>query len=193
MPFLANVRNQIDRQGGKSPLQLWQRFPVLSWFTQELNTGISAPTGQKWHVDDLHDGLCLLGMMLGLIVFSGWCQHGLLFAVLWLSYLTLQKVCLFSLPSSHTFAPLLISGALHGLKQVGQTFLGFQWDILLLEVGFVTTLYAPWLGRGGTKAPMAWVLRWVFFKLMLMAGAVKLQSGCPTWFQLTALVGLSCV
>lgn len=75
------------------------------------------------------------------------------------------------------------------VTQVGQTFYSFQWDILLLEVGFVTTLYAPWLGRGGTKAPLAWVLRWVLFKLMLMAGVVKMQSRCPTWLRLTALVG----
>ena len=32
-----------------------------------------------------------------------------------------------------------------------------------------------------------WLLRFVCFKLMLMSGAVKIQSECPTWLGLTAL------
>ena len=117
----------------------------------------------------------------------------------------------------------------------GQVFLAFQWDELLLEVGFVAALYAPWRPRpvdpsaveGGSDRPAAaaaksggrscWsealeaeadappstaarlALRWALFKLMLMSGAVKLQSQTPgagvgtgmgagtTWEALTAL------
>jgi hypothetical protein len=79
-------------------------------------------------------------------------------------------------------------------------------DILLLEVGFVAIAYADWLGRGlparglpgpgrglsaSGKEPVAWVLRWVLFKLMLMSGVVKVQANCPTWLNLTALVSIT--
>jgi hypothetical protein len=30
------------------------------------------------------------------------------------------------------------------LYSVGQSFFSFQWDVLLLEMGFATILYAPW-------------------------------------------------
>jgi hypothetical protein len=43
-------------------------------------------------------------------------------------------------------------------------------------------------GRGyRTQGALAWAFRFVIFKLMLMSGATKLQAGCPTWQQLTAL------
>ena len=66
-----------------------------------------------------------------------------------------------------------------------QTFLSFQWDILLLEVGFLSSFAVPLLSRdfgpcGGAPAAM-WALRFTFFKLMLMAGVVKLLADCRTW------------
>lgn len=69
---------------------------------------------------------------------------------------------------------------------VGQTFLSFQWDVLLLEVGFVCVLLAA-AGRPGSETLPLWLLRFVAFKLMLMSGAVKIQADCPTWSNLTAL------
>jgi len=76
------------------------------------------------------------------------------------------------------------------LYLVGQKFLSFQWDILLLEVGFTTIWLLPAM-RSSSHAPpplpMVWVVRWILFKLMLMSGVVKLQAQCPTWLHLTAL------
>ena len=73
---------------------------------------------------------------------------------------------------------------------VGQTFLSFQWDILLLEAGFLCVWLCPALRPSSTDPPpvvVVWLLRFLAFKLMLMSGAVKIQAECPTWSQLTAL------
>ena len=81
-------------------------------------------------------------------------------------------------------------GCYLSLFAVGQTFLSFQWDILLLETGFLCVFLCP-TARPCSKSPppphAIWLLRLLAFKLMLMSGAVKIQSGCPTWHQLTAL------
>ncbi len=79
--------------------------------------------------------------------------------------------------------------------QVGGTFLSFQWDILLLEVGWLAVLWAPWLpARDARKAAgpppspaVTWLLRFLLFKLMFQSGVVKIQADCPTWKGLTAL------
>jgi predicted DCC family thiol-disulfide oxidoreductase YuxK len=79
------------------------------------------------------------------------------------------------------------------LSVAGQEFLGFQWDNLLLETGFLAIFFAPrqWLpGVTGTAPPsrlMLWLLRFLLFKLMFSSGCVKLLSQDPNWRQLTAL------
>ncbi|OWK50800.1 Lipase maturation factor 2 [Lonchura striata] len=80
------------------------------------------------------------------------------------------------------------------LYQVGQVFLYFQWDSLLLEAGFLAVLVAPLrLLRWGSPAwrphdgVTFWAVRWLLFRLMFASGVVKLSSRCPTWWGLTAL------
>jgi lipase maturation factor 1 len=76
---------------------------------------------------------------------------------------------------------------------VGQDFLWFQWDGLLLEAGFLALLIAPWrrFSRPDRDpAPSAagiWILRWLLFRLMFSSAVVKWTSGDPTWRTLTAL------
>jgi hypothetical protein len=81
------------------------------------------------------------------------------------------------------------------LYTVSRTFLSFQWDILLLEMGFLAIFYAP-LGAVWPRSPAwsvppprpaTWLLRLLVFKLMFSSGVVKLTSGDPTWWNLTAL------
>ncbi len=67
------------------------------------------------------------------------------------------------------------------LFYAGQEFMGFQWDLLLLESGFLAILLSI-----ATK-PGIWLLRWLLFRLMFLSGAVKLLSGDPTWANLSAL------
>ncbi len=89
------------------------------------------------------------------------------------------------------------------LTIAGQTLLSFQWDILLLETGFLSIFLAPWrlwprellLWPGSTipatASPVSraglLLLKFLLFKLMLMSGVVKLTSGDDSWWNLTAL------
>ena len=79
------------------------------------------------------------------------------------------------------------------LTIAGQTFLSFQWDILLLEAGFLSIFFAPpqlW-PRRGREPPVSraalFLLKLLLFKLMVMSGVVKLTSGDDCWWNLTAL------
>jgi hypothetical protein len=93
---------------------------------------------------------------------------------------------------------LLIAGLLAGectlvlwlaylsLVSVGQPFLGYQWDALLLEAGLLAILLAPWglrMGRAalGPSRVAIWLVRWLVFRLMFSSGVVKLASGDPAW------------
>jgi predicted DCC family thiol-disulfide oxidoreductase YuxK len=67
------------------------------------------------------------------------------------------------------------------LFYAGQEFMGFQWDLLLLETGFLALLLSM-----ATK-PGVLLLRWLLFRFMFLSGAVKLLSGDPTWANLSAL------
>jgi predicted DCC family thiol-disulfide oxidoreductase YuxK len=73
------------------------------------------------------------------------------------------------------------------LTIAGQTFLSFQWDILLLETGFLAIFFAPfgWRLNGGRDAPVSrvghFLLKLVLLKLMVMSGVVKLTSGDDSW------------
>src|SRR5262249_49245826 len=79
------------------------------------------------------------------------------------------------------------------LFHVCRIFLGYQWDILLLEAGFLAIFIAPLEFRPGfppTSAPpqiILWLLWWVLFRLMFWSGLAKLQTGDRTWRALTAL------
>ncbi|XP_005802101.1 lipase maturation factor 2 isoform X2 [Xiphophorus maculatus] len=79
------------------------------------------------------------------------------------------------------------------MYQVGQVFLYFQWDNLLLETGFLCILVAPLTLIRGSRTvrdhdPVTfWLIRWLLFRLMFASGVVKLTSRCPTWWGLTAL------
>jgi len=63
----------------------------------------------------------------------------------------------------------------------GQTFMTFQWDTFLLEAGFIALLLSF------ATAPGVWLLRWLLFRFMFMSGVVKLLSGDPNWWNLSAL------
>jgi hypothetical protein len=109
---------------------------------------------------------CASGVVLALLLIAGIAPPACL-ALLWLFYLSLATVC--------------------------REFLGFQWDILLLEVGVLAILFAPiqLLPRPSREKPASrtslWLLRLLLFKLMFLSGVVKLASGDPTWRSLTAL------
>jgi len=83
------------------------------------------------------------------------------------------------------------------LTVAGQVFLNFQWDVLLLETGFLSIFLAPWqvwprdlTWTPGSATPVTavpvsraglFLLKLLLFKLMLMSGVVKLTSGDDSW------------
>jgi lipase maturation factor 1 len=122
--------------------------------------------------DAFLQGLCWAGVVSGCLVFAG--------------VLTpLALICCWLLWMS--------------IVNIGQDFLCFQWDILLLEVGFLSIFMAPWRlfdwpFRKGKPAEFStphivsvWLFRWLLFRLMLESGLCKLNSGDITWSSLTAL------
>jgi lipase maturation factor 1 len=110
--------------------------------------------------------------------------------VFWIgsSDLALTLVC----AAGVLFSILLIAGILEraaliacwalylSLTTAGQDFLSFQWDILLLEAGFLAIFL-------GFSPLVVWLFRWLLFRLMLLSGAVKLLSGDSAWRALDAL------
>jgi predicted DCC family thiol-disulfide oxidoreductase YuxK len=77
------------------------------------------------------------------------------------------------------------------LTVAGQLFYQYQWDILLLEAGFMSILLAPLslrLGRPANPPPAArFLIVWLLFRFIFASGVVKLTSGDPAWADGTAL------
>lgn len=114
-------------------------------------------------VDAFCEAMLLFGIMFSLLIVCGY-RSSLLFIFNWIFYLSLVTV--------------------------GQTFMSFQWDSLLLECGFLCIFSSNLLG--GVISPhkslvFNWCYRFLAFKLMFSAGVVKVQALCPTWEQLSAL------
>jgi predicted DCC family thiol-disulfide oxidoreductase YuxK len=76
------------------------------------------------------------------------------------------------------------------IVSIGSQFMGYQWDVLLLETGLLALFLAPWRFGAARRSPSRgalWLLRLLLFKVMLQSGMVKLLSGDASWRNLTAL------
>jgi len=117
--------------------------------------------------------VCAAGVVLALLVLAGWLQGPSLIG-LWVVYLSLVST--------------------------GGVFMSFQWDILLLETGFLAIFLADWRLRSpfrdppplGISARVALVGFWLLAaKLMFFSGWVKLawagQTHPEWWPELTAM------
>lgn len=71
------------------------------------------------------------------------------------------------------------------LFYAGGPFLSFQWDLLLLETGFLAMFMVPQNQRG--SGAMRFLVKLLLFKLMFFSGYVKWMSHDPTWRSFTAL------
>jgi len=97
------------------------------------------------------------------------------------------------------FHPRLLVGPLFltfeifylSLVNVGQIFMGYQWDALLLEAGFLSIFLAPWSRHlrwpNFLSSSARWLLIWLLFRLMFSSALVKWVSGDPAWRDLSAL------
>ena len=111
-------------------------------------------------------GLCAAGTVAGGLIFLGLVQLPA-FVMAFLCYLSLAIV--------------------------GQDFLEFQWDSLLLEAGFIAIFFSPrrisagWGRRDEPSRAILWLIRWLAFRVMFMSGVVKLASGDVSWRALMAM------
>lgn len=110
--------------------------------------------------------VCFIGMMAASLAFLGFSQT-YMFLICFICYLSFVSC--------------------------GQIFLSYQWDILLLEFGFLGLFYGPfqweWIPFGAhVLHPILYGLTLLLlFKLMFLSGVVKLTNKDVTWKNLTAL------
>ena len=123
------------------------------------------PTLFSWRYSDrLLRAVCRAGMAIAATLVLGLPQLGppwvpmLAFLALWLLYMSIVNV--------------------------GQTFYGFGWEMLLLEAGFIVAF----LGSDQTPPPrtILILLAWLVFRLEFGAGMIKIRGG-REWRDLTAL------
>jgi Lipase maturation factor len=123
------------------------------------------PTLFRWRYSDrLLRAVCWTGMAIAAALVAGLPQLGppwvpmLAFLALWLLYMSIVNV--------------------------GQTFYGFGWEMLLLEAGFTVAF----LGSDQTEPPRTILLliAWLVFRLEFGAGMIKIRGGSE-WRDLTAL------
>ena len=117
------------------------------------------------HGDDILLMLCFLGAACSVLLFFGILPAVNAF-IAWMLYLSLTVV--------------------------GQDFMGFQWENLLLEAGFISIFLYPFCVKVGSEQTppskaIIWLLRLLLFKLMFQSGLVKLLSNDPSWRDLSAL------
>ncbi len=126
---------------------------------------LRGPTLFRWRYSDrLLLAVCVTGMLLAASVIAGLPQAGppwlpmIVFIGLWLLYMSVVNV--------------------------GQTFYGFGWEMLLLEAGFTVAF----LGSNQVPPPKTILLliAWLVFRLEFGAGLIKLR-GDTAWRDLTAL------
>jgi lipase maturation factor 1 len=96
---------------------------------------------------------CIAGALISIVLLLGFFERTAL-------------ICLFALYLS--------------LCSAGQDFMSFQWDMLLLEAGFLAIFL-------GSSKLVVFLFRWLVFRLTFLSGAVKLLSHDRTWSGLTAL------
>lgn len=87
---------------------------------------------------------------------------------------------------------LFLWGLYLSLVTPGLDFLSFQWDVLLLESGFLALFTVSWKKNRWKNPPptprlISFSYRWLLFRLMFGSGVVKLTSGDASWLDLTAL------
>ncbi|UXM93180.1 lipase maturation factor family protein [Paenarthrobacter sp. JL.01a] len=123
------------------------------------------PTMFRRHYSDaMLRAVCWVGIALAALLLLGVPQAGppwlpmLAFLALWFGYMSIVNV--------------------------GQTFYGFGWEILLLETGFVVAF----LGSDQTPppTPILVLITWLVFRLEFGAGMIKIRGG-REWRDMTAM------
>ncbi len=125
------------------------------------------PSIFHWHYSDAFAHGCLIACCIFAVLVIAGVAQGPLLALLWLGYLSFATT--------------------------GDIFMGYQWDALLLEAGFLALFIAQWRlwsWRGLTEPPRGsiFLLHWLLFRLMFLSGYVKIGGGDLPWENMTALL-----
>ncbi|HAM25512.1 MAG TPA: hypothetical protein DCP11_02105 [Microbacteriaceae bacterium] len=126
---------------------------------------LRGPTLFRWrYSDSLLLTVCVTGMVLAASAIAGLPQIGppwlpmIVFLSLWLLYMSVVNV--------------------------GQTFYGFGWEMLLLEAGFTVAFLGS--NQVPPPTPILLLIAWLVFRLEFGAGLIKLR-GDTAWRDLTAM------
>lgn len=111
--------------------------------------------------------IVIVGGVLGVLAMAGYLT-AISFFLMWVCYLTLQNT--------------------------GTNFFAYQWDLLLLETGFLAIFFAPlhyWPSERLKLDPnpiILWLFRWLLFRLMFSSGVIKIAAGDASWRSYTAMM-----
>jgi predicted DCC family thiol-disulfide oxidoreductase YuxK len=154
---------------------------------------LAAFSSYALQVDGLYgtQGIIPIGDYLRAVDLQGWQRWLSLPTVFWLRH---DDLFLLAVPMAGMVASLLLLCrilitpmlfvnwlAYLSLVNAGPVFMQFQWDILLVEAGFIAIVLRFFPGLG------LWLYRWLLFRFMWLAGWVKILSGDPMWADRTAL------
>lgn len=114
--------------------------------------------------DTMIQAVTWTGVVLSAVVMCGF-ANSLIMLVLWALYLSLHPI--------------------------GQEWMGYGWDIQILETGFLGVMLCPLLDprpfpKRAPPVVIVWLYRWLIFRIMVGAGLIKLR-GDPCWRDFTAL------
>ncbi len=101
------------------------------------------------------NGICIAGIVSAILMFFSQRTFILFSFVCWICYLSIVNVC--------------------------SDFMSFQWESLILEVGFLSIFLR-------SRSPiLIWLYRWLLFRFMFSSAVCKIMSGDSHWRDLTAL------
>ncbi|KAL4509240.1 hypothetical protein ABPG72_018171 [Tetrahymena utriculariae] len=161
--YLKRLRNNgINKDMSNVPTIVWWAPEIMEYIEKAI------PSLSEFDsYETLLHLICLVGVLLSILVLlSNKFMNFLVYLTLWFLYLSIFSV--------------------------GQLFFSFQWDIMLLEAGFLTVFITPTTRNGQLivdeiSSVTRDLLKWLCFRLNYASGVVKLTSKCPTWWSLTAL------
>jgi hypothetical protein len=166
--FIKTLEQSFNKKG----LDLYLSYPTIS---------VLAPTFGV-SVDGLNESILWMGIISSTLIFFGY-HNFIIFGIAWLSYLSIYLI-------GQSFLSFQVSYHVEFSLSSSQYDFSEQWDILLLEVGilcvatsFITIFNPSSSVIGMTNSSF----RFLAFKLMFLAGLVKLQANCPKWLNLSAL------